>query len=410
MRRGGSRRNGGRNNRAILGEHNVISDISGFKYKSSEMRRGEGLQKDLLMHWSEWSPEHPQLHIKVKPDNISVDNVRLRGPDKFETIEPIVPAGPAFISRWKTSNTETGSSLSNQVKLPLSVSGSYDFIIDWGDQTQDTITAFNQAEVTHTYALAGTYTITIVGVITGFSFIGGFNDRLKILDVLEWGPLKLGVSSNYFSGCANLDILATDILDLAGVSTFQGMFQNCSNLKGNPSMGLWDVSAIVNMNGAFSGATLFDTPIGAWDVSNVTDMSLMFDSASSFNQEINSWNVSNVTNMLNMFRLAVSFDRNIDSWDVSNVTNMTNMFSGVKLSTSNYDALLIGWSALNLQNGVTFSGGNSQYCASIAARNFIISNFSWSITDGGTDAACPTYQFADETIYEFADESIYEFA
>ncbi|GAG56298.1 unnamed protein product, partial [marine sediment metagenome] len=38
------------------------------------------------------------------------------------------------------------------------------------------------------------------------------------------------------------------------------------------------------------------------------------------------------------------------------------MFLGVKLSTQNYDALLIGWDAQTLQNDVTFNGGNSTYC------------------------------------------------
>ncbi len=85
MRRGISRGNSGGKSHFILGEHNVISDISGREFKSSEMRHGVGIQKGLLMHSSEWSPENPQLHIRVKPDKQSVDNVRLPGPDIFES-------------------------------------------------------------------------------------------------------------------------------------------------------------------------------------------------------------------------------------------------------------------------------------------------------------------------------------
>ena len=70
-------------NRAILGEHNVISDISGFKHKASEMRKMEGVDRDLLVHWTEWNPEHPQLHIEGRTDDISVPNVRVRPQDKF---------------------------------------------------------------------------------------------------------------------------------------------------------------------------------------------------------------------------------------------------------------------------------------------------------------------------------------
>lgn len=85
MRRG-RRSSGGGPRRAILGDHNVISDISGFKFKASEMRMGVGLEKDLLMHRSEWSPENAQLHLKVKGDDMTVTNPRVRQPDKFVDI------------------------------------------------------------------------------------------------------------------------------------------------------------------------------------------------------------------------------------------------------------------------------------------------------------------------------------
>jgi hypothetical protein len=66
-----------------------------------------------------------------------------------------------FVSTWNTNNTSVGSSASNQIALPLISGGSYNFVVDWGDGSQDTITTWNQTEVTHTYATAGTYTISI---------------------------------------------------------------------------------------------------------------------------------------------------------------------------------------------------------------------------------------------------------
>jgi len=63
---------------------------------------------------------------------------------------------------------------------------------------------------------------------------------------------------------------------------------------------------------------------------------------------------------------------------------MEGMFSGVTLSTSNYDNLLLGWSQLTLQTGVTFHAGNSKYSSAAEnARQAIITNFSWTIIDGG---------------------------
>jgi len=63
---------------------------------------------------------------------------------------------------------------------------------------------------------------------------------------------------------------------------------------------------------------------------------------------------------------------------------MINMFNATALSTSNYDAMLIGWSDLILENGVNFGAGDSTYSvAAEAAKNAIITNFGWSISDGG---------------------------
>jgi len=76
------------------------------------------------------------------------------------------------------------------------------------------------------------------------------------------------------------------------------------------------------------------------------------------------------------------------------------------LSSTNYDALLIGWDAQNLQNGVSFNGGNSQFCSTAAqtARANMIASDGWSITDGGLDAGCTTLSVPEE---DFADFSLY---
>lgn len=66
-----------------LGDHWVISDISGFKFPASEMKKLTGEQAGLLCHFSEWNPAHPQLKIKARSDNQLVANVRLRTTDEF---------------------------------------------------------------------------------------------------------------------------------------------------------------------------------------------------------------------------------------------------------------------------------------------------------------------------------------
>ncbi|MHC4105513.1 MAG: hypothetical protein ACYSR9_11270 [Planctomycetota bacterium] len=68
-----------------LGDHWAISDISGFKFPASEMKKLTGEQAGLLVHKSEWNPAHPQLKVRAHEDNQTVQNVRLRPDDSFPT-------------------------------------------------------------------------------------------------------------------------------------------------------------------------------------------------------------------------------------------------------------------------------------------------------------------------------------
>jgi hypothetical protein len=90
-----------------------------------------------------------------------------------------------------------------------------------------------------------------------------------------------------------------------------------------------------------------------------------------------------------MFYHAGVIDQDIGDWDVTALLDANNMFFGVKLSTVNYDALLIGWDAQTLQNDVTFNGGNSTYCAGEAARTHMMTAYDWTIVDGGKDCTQP---------------------
>ena len=172
----------------------------------------------------------------------------------------------AFISIWNTAST---------IHLPLESSGTYDFIVDWGDNSYDAITIWNQSAVTHTYTSGGIYTINITGTIVGWRFNNG-GDKSKIIEIQQWGCLQLGNSGSYFYGCENLVLTATDNLNLTGTTNLYRAFYICRNLGNTGNMNGWNVSSVTTMKQMFSIANDFDQPIGNWDVSSVINMSEMF--------------------------------------------------------------------------------------------------------------------------------------
>ena len=66
-----------------IGDNNVIDDITGQKYKASDMKKLSGTQEGLLTHRKNWNPAHPQLNLRAREDTQNVNKVRLRGEDKF---------------------------------------------------------------------------------------------------------------------------------------------------------------------------------------------------------------------------------------------------------------------------------------------------------------------------------------
>jgi surface protein len=195
-----------------------------------------------------------------------------------------------------------------------------------GDGSADTITAWNQTQVTHNFTTPGVQNINITGIIWGWMFNNG-GDCQKLTGISQWGSLRLGNTGNFFYGCSNLVLTATDAPDLTGTTTLANTFRNCVNLGSTGNMSGWDVSNVTSTSGMFFGASTFNQSIDAWNVSSVTTMYQMFRGASSFNQPIGAWNVSHVADMNYMFWGASSFNQPIGAWDVSQVTSMFNMFT-----------------------------------------------------------------------------------
>jgi len=227
--------------------------------------------------------------------------------------------GKPFITTWKTDNP--GASGDNQITIRTSGSG-YFYTVNWGDgQTDRSVLG----DITHTYAVAGTYTVAISGDFPRIVFYSGLTeDPGKILSIEQWGSIQWRSMNKAFNRCINLVGNASDAPDLSRVTDMSQMFESASTF--NQDLSSWDVSSVTSMNFMFRYARAFNGDLSNWDVSSVTHMSFMFGGTDAFNQDLSSWDVSSVIDMVRMFQDALAFNGDLSSWVVSSVTDMSGMF------------------------------------------------------------------------------------
>lgn len=220
----------------------------------------------------------------------------------------------AFTSTWAVTAGET-------ITLPYEAGGTYSGTIDWGDSSTSTNIYANR---THTYAGAGTYTISITGVTTGFRF-NNTGSRLNIRTITNWGTLNLGNNGNYFHGCSNLTLTTvTGTLDLTGTTNLSSMFSNCSSLQLVSSINSWNTASVTNMSIMFSGCSNFNQPLSL-NTAAVTNMTQMFWGCTLFNNSI-IFNTGLVTAMNNMFQSCTALNTAPTFSSTASVTNMYAMF------------------------------------------------------------------------------------
>ena len=255
--------------------------------------------------------------------------------DRVLTNKIKVVSQPEFII---LVDTALAGSASDTMQLPIRGTN---MTIDWGDGTVET-------GVTQTALPSSANWITRVypdggGIkqikITGLDWIYFVNtgDRLKLLEIQNWGTGQWDTMAIAFWGCENMTGTFTDVPNLSNVTNMRWMFRVATNF--NSDISNWDVSNVADMESMFQSATNFNSDISNWDVSNVANMESMFRVATNFNGDISGWNTGNVTNMESMFRAATNFNQDISGWNTGNVTDMSNMF----LNASSFNQDLSGW-------------------------------------------------------------------
>ena len=236
-----------------------------------------------------------------------------------------------------TIDTTQAGSASDTFVLPFTSTGNYNCVVNWGDSTSSTITAYNDAALTHVYSASGTYQISINHYFGGINFANG-GDKLKLTSIDQWGTNVFASMASAFHGCANMTGNFTDYPNLGTISNLSNTFRGCTLFNGDISS--WDVSSVTVFNTMFYQATNFNSNIDSWTLKSTGNITMnnMFQFCTNFNQPLNSWNISRVVSFYETFANCPSFNQNLNSWDVSNVATMYRMF----LSCTNFGLSGIG--------------------------------------------------------------------
>ena len=382
-------------------------------------------------------------------------------------VPPTIPT--SFITTWNVPSNNF------DIIIGLDPSKTYNFTVNWGDGSEESVTSNN--DLSHTYSDSGEYIVTIDGTFPRIMMNRALATHDNLISINNWGNIQWTSMREAFKNCINLyrcptndfpdlsfsvdtvsmfenagrnapSLLINNIenwvvptiqrmvsmfknstfpqynlssWDVRNVKSFSNMFANAPQFNG--SLADWETTSVKFIGSMFNTAVTFNQPLNHFDVSGVENFNFMFQNANNFNQPLNNWDVGRAINMTNMFNNCFEFNQPLDNWDVSDVTNMSAMFQcsslgnfdqdisdwkitkvstffrflrNQKLSTTNYNNLLIKWEQ-TLQAaypngtgypyftaGVDANFGISQFSSpALSAKSSLQTNYNWTIIDGG---------------------------
>jgi hypothetical protein len=224
--------------------------------------------------------------------------------------------------------------------LPLASGGTFDFVIDWGDGTSDHITAYDQAEITHSYTLAGVYTRRISGVASSIGYdAADALSKSQLTKVLQLGVIGRADIYRAFWGTGITEFTAGNCDPVA--SSWSYVFYGCSSLTTVDITGLTEAGAApTSLYGLVASSSCTDVP-------------------------------------------------GLEFLDITNVTTMAKTpFNN--LPTARYNAVLESFASqagTAPVNSVNFGSSVPDSAEAIAARTSLVSTYGWTVADGdGTHA------------------------
>jgi len=207
---------------------------------------------------------------------------------------------------------------------------------DWGDGTIDNLTS-------HTYAVAGSYTISISDNFTGFTnpapLTGAWTGGQALVAVSSWNS-NLATISGAFAGLQNLTSVPNYLPQF--VTNLDYLFYNTATFN-SANVSQWDTRNITSMRYIFTGAKSFNRSL-TWYVDSLLNMDYIF-----FNSGVNSttyitfttttfgqsWKL---TSLRSAFEGTQGLIVNWSAWDISRVTNMNAAFRNATINDITYIA------------------------------------------------------------------------
>lgn len=166
--------------------------------------------------------------------------------------------------------------------------------------------------------------------------------------------------NNHFENCDMTSLPSGAFDGLTAVTTIRQMFKGCTSLTATPASLFSLSTSLADAEFAFEGCSALAT-IGA----------SLFDNCP-------------LTKLSGTFKNAAVTSIDFGTWDWTGITgvNAQQFLLGCTVGTTDYNASMIGVEAQAVNNSVTFGGGNSVATGSgLTARNALISDHTWSITD-----------------------------
>jgi predicted secreted protein len=336
-----------------LGVQTLLNDI-GVQSVSMDL---EGvLKNDTLLALTEAAASGTSLH-DLQVEIVGIGTLTCAGgfflsnfvPSGAEGSDPttfscsMASSGPVTWTTEAFLMTVLTTTATETFTIPCQNIGVFDATVEWGDGSKSVITAFNDADLAHVYATAGSYQIKITpnpgGAFPNIYF-NNAGDKLKVTSVENLGVMGWLALNGSFFGCLNMTSFVAGKTDTSGVTNMTWMLRTCPDL----------------ITADFTNV----------DTSNVTQMVGMFNSDSSLTDIIGIENF------------------NIEALNAT--TSLDGFALNVTLPTSRYDALLINWDAQDPFNGMSPNFGLGTYTGggvAAAARANLISTDGWTITDGG---------------------------